>query len=350
MEANKLQVILNEQDVAKENAKQLLDAFGAPFEEAGKILAEYRTIVVTEEDQLDIMANARSKRLALKDIRVDVEKKRKELKEGSLRIGRAIDSVAKFVKEIIEPAEKYLEEQEKFAEIKQAERAARIKAERVEKLMQYTNDLSMYNLDGMGEEQFESLLNTLKSQHDARLAAEKAAAEVAEQERQAEIKRQKDIEAENVRLKIEAEKREKQLEEERRAEALHQRDLEVQREKERKAEAAKQAKVDAEKEKELAAERAKVEEERKKREEVERSQREKEVAEARNKAAAEQAERDALLAPDRDKLLSFSNALEVIRREKLPAVKTKQAQDVINLIDEMLVKMQDIIVKKSKEI
>lgn len=33
MQDNELQVILTEQNVAKENAKQLLEAFGAPFEE-----------------------------------------------------------------------------------------------------------------------------------------------------------------------------------------------------------------------------------------------------------------------------------------------------------------------------
>lgn len=345
MEENKLQVILTEQNVAKENAKQLLDAFGAPFEEAGKILygewnpatgeviiPNYESIVVTEEDQFDVMAEARSKRLMLKNIRVDVEKKRKELKEDSLRTGRAIDSIAKFVKEAIEPAEKYLEEQEKFAEIRQAERAAKLKAERVERLMQYTNDLSMYNLDGMNSERFDSLLATHKSQHEAKLAAEKAAAEAAEKERQAEIKRQKDLEAENTLLKAEAEERETQL-------AI-----------ERKEAADKQAKIDAEIQRKFDEANAATVAEREKREEIEQAQREKDADQAKAKAEAEQAERNALLAPDKDKLLTFSNALEVIRKEKLPAVKTKQAQDVVNLIDEMLVKMQDIIVKKSKEL
>jgi len=71
---------------------------------------------------------------------------------------------------------------------------------------------------------------------------------------------------------------------------------------------------------------------------------------ARAKAKADEAERQALLAPDKDKLITFSNALEIVRKQKLPAVKTKQAQDVVNLIDRMLIGMQMIILAKSKEL
>ncbi len=326
---NELQVILDEQNVAQENAKQLIAAFGAPFTEAGEILSTYKKIQVTDESQKDLMAEAREKRLTLKKIRTGVEAKRKELKEDSLRVGKAIDGVARYIKENIEPAEQYLELQEKFAEIKEAEHAAIVKAERVEKLSKYTDDLSVYNLDIMQEETFDKLLSDLKAAYDARIAKEKEEAEAAEKARLAEVERQKAIEAENAKLKADAEKREKALE------------------AERKEAAAKQAEADAIRDKELQAERDKVEAERAKREEVERKQREEDERVARERKAEEEAARSALLAPDKEKLLTFSNALDVIRKEKLPAVKTKQAQDVVNLIDEMLVKMQKIIQEKA---
>lgn len=315
MADNQLQVILDDQGVAQENARQLIVAFGAPFEEAGAILADYRTIEVTQEDQFDLMAEARSKRLALKEIRVGVEKKRKELKEDSLRTGRAIDSVAKFVKETIEPAESYLELQEKFAEIKQAERAAAVKSERIAKLSQYTSDLSIYNLDSLDQAQFDSLLATLKTQKEAA----EAAAKKAEAERLAAIetekKHQAEVEAENTRLKAEADKREKQV-------------------------ATERAKLQAEADKKLAAERAVAESERQKREALEAEQRERESAEAKAKVAAEETQRQALLAPDKEKLLALASIVDSI---ELPALASKDAQAVLDNVEDLLAKVSNYI-------
>lgn len=322
MPDDQLQVILAEQNVAKDNAKALLDAFGAPFEEAGKILAEYKTIIVTGEDQFDLMADARSKRLALKNIRVDVEKKRKELKEDSLRTGRAIDSVAKFVKENIEPAEKYLETQEKFTEIRQAERAAKLKAERIEKLMQYTDDLSLYNMDVMTDEQFDTLLATLKAQYEATLAEQKHIEDERIAKQEAEAEEQERIRAENAKLKAEAEKREIVVAEER-----------------AKAEA-REAKLRAEREAEQKAAQAKIDEERRKREAVEAEQHaERERIEADRKRQ-EDDKRQALLAPDKDKLLALAATIEAT---ELPALASKDAQAVLNQVEELLAKVSTYI-------
>lgn len=321
--SNQLQVILDEQNIAKENAKQLIAAFGAPFEEAGEILASYDKIVVKDEEDFATMAVAREKRLALKGVRTSVERKRKELKEDIVRSGRAIDSVARFVKDTIQPAEDYLETQEKFAELKAAERAATKKAERLERLAELEADPSLYNLDGMDDNQFDDLLAKLEAdikaakEAEAKAAAERAAAEEAERKRQAEI------EAENMRLKKEAEEREK-------------------------AAAKERSKLQEEANKQLAIERAAAEEERKKREAIEAEQRAKVEAEARAKAQAEEAERQALLAPDKQKITSFADALKAIREQKLPAVKSKQAQDVINMVESELQRLE-VTVRRSAE-
>lgn len=340
---NQLQAILNDQNVAKENANKLIEAFGAPFLEAGEILQTYETIVVTDESQIDLMKEAKEKRLTLKNIRISVEKKRKELKEDSLRTGRAIDSVAKYVKENIEPAEKYLELQEKFADIKKAERQAQIKLERTEKLMQYTDDISMYNIDGIEDETFEFLLEKVKKEHDDKIAAEKAEADRIEKERLAKEADDKRIREENEKLRKEAEKREAEIELQRKAEV----EAEAKREVERQKEVARLAKIEADHQAELEAERAKVKA-------IEDARLAKELAERQAKeiaeAEAKKAEMNALLAPDKDKLLNFSNAIETIRTTKLPAVKTKQAQDVVNLIDEMFIKMKNIIETKANEL
>lgn len=315
MQNNQLQVILDEQNLAKENAKQLLEAFGAPFDEAGEILANYQTIKVTQEDQFDVMAEAREKRLTLKNIRVSVEKKRKELKEDSLRTGRAIDSVAKFVKENIEPAESYLEQQEKFAEIKQAERAAALKAKRTEQLMQFTDDISLYNLDAMTVEQFDTLLADLKAQHEAKIAEAKRLEEERLAKEKADREEQERIRAENEKLKKEAEEREAAAAAERRE---------------------AQAKLEAEQK----AAQAKIDEERKKREAIEAEQRAAVEKAETERQKAEEEKRQSLLAPDKEKLLSLATSIDDL---ELPALTSKDAQAVLNQVEELLSKVTTYI-------
>jgi hypothetical protein len=58
------------------------------------------------------MKLARATRLTLKDLRVAVEKKRKELGEEALLQKQKIDGAAKQIREIIEPLEARLLEQE----------------------------------------------------------------------------------------------------------------------------------------------------------------------------------------------------------------------------------------------
>lgn len=329
---NELQRILTEQNVAQENAKQLLEAFGAPFEEAGEILAGYQTIKVTSEDQVELMQEARTKRLALKATRVEVEHKRKELKADILKTGKAIDSVARFVKEVITPAEDYLEQQEKFAEIRQAERKAQLKADRIEKLMQYTDDVSLYNFDEMTEEQYTSLLSTLKAQHEAKLAEAKRLEDERIAKEKAEAEEQERIRQENARLKAEAEAREAELE------------------KEREAERKKQAKIEAERQKELQAEREKAEAERAKREALEAEQRKQAEEARRAEQLKAEEEAKALLAPDKEKLVAFANGLNIVRTQKLPAVKTNQAQELMNYIDSELKRLSNYITEQAKEL
>jgi len=261
------------------------------------------------------MADARSKRLALKNIRVDVEKKRKELKEDSLRTGKAIDSVAKFVKEIIEPAEEYLEQQEKFAEIAQEGRALKLKHERIEKLMQYTDDISLYNLDEMNNDQFNALLATLKSSLEAKLAEAKKIEDERIAKEKADAEEQERMRVENARLKKEAEEREIKAAEER-------------------------AKADKEKADAEAEANAKIEAERKKREAIEAEQREERAKAEAARQKAEDEKRQSLLAPDKEKLLAFAASLEKL---ELPALASKDAQDVLNQVEELLAKVSTYI-------
>jgi len=323
---NQLVVKLNENNLTDDHKKQVLEAFGAPFEEAGEILKDYtdkdgnfvltdKSIKVTSEDDFAAMADAREKRLILMRVRTGVENKRKELGDDYYKTYKAINGIATFIKDPIKPVEDYLAEQEKFAEIKAAERAAVLKAERIEKLLHLTDDIALYNYEAMTDDQFTALIASLQAQKHAELAAAFKAEEDRKAIEEAERKRQADIEAENAKLKAEAEKRDKEI-------------------------AAERVKLQAEADAKLAAERAVADEERRKREAIEAEQRIKAEAEAKAKQEAEVANRNALLAPDKEKLLSLATQIEEM---VLPALASKDAQAVLTNVEELLAKVTTYI-------
>lgn len=283
---SELQVILKEQGVATENAKQLLEAFGAPFEEAGAILQNYQEIKVKDESDIAAMEEAKEKRLALKKVRTTVENKRKELKTDIVKAGKAIDSVARFVKEVITPAEEYLKTQEDFVKIKQENERLKIREERLGRLADLTETPDIYDLDNMNDEQFKALVGQLE--HDRLMA--KMALEREEKERQAaeeaERARQAAIEEENLKLKAEAEERERALVEERKA----------------------------------------AEEVRLKAEALEREKREQEEAELKAQQAAEELKKKELLSPDKDKLIAWAHAIQTIDK---PVVTSNEALEIV---------------------
>ena len=77
--------------------------------------------VVNEKQQAE-MKMAREGRLFLKEKRIAIEKARKAMGEQALREKQAIDGIAKVLKSLIIPIEKYLEQQEKFVEFREKER------------------------------------------------------------------------------------------------------------------------------------------------------------------------------------------------------------------------------------
>lgn len=377
-----LTVILNEQGVSQDSQKALVEAFGGPFEEVGEILADYQNIKVTDVTQIKEMAEAREKRIALKNARTTVERKRKELKEDSLKTGRAIDAVARFVKEQIEPAEKYLETQEKFKELRDKAEAAERLTARTEAIAKFT-DPTLYNLEAMPEEAFQQLLIKLDQEAAAKVEAERKAEEEKLAAEKAERERQAKIAEENKRLQREAE--EQRAANDRKLARVNQvtalgmvwseslqaykldeftvskddiielndvkfkvlvSDIEKKvTEARAAAEKAEQAAA-AEREEALRVEREKAAAEAKAAQEAadaERAKREKlEQEAAERKAAEEKAERDAaeaqrqsLLAPDKDKINSVVPKLVAIKAE-LPATKEAKAQELVQQIDAML--------------
>lgn len=332
MEANALALLNIVQNSGLDKQKQdyLLEKFSDATLLAEQWAAKAKEIVVTDESQTDLMKSAREGRLLLKDKRVEIEKTRKQLKEASLAEGRAIDTIAKTLTALIEPTEKYLDEQEKFAERKEAERVRLLNIERLNMLAPYITELqpmAANNYGVMPQLQFDAILLGYKTQHEQRIEA----ARKAEEERIAkEEQDKKDREAqriENERLKKEAEEREKAFAEERKAAE----------EKAKKERAEIEAKAKAERE----------ESERKTR--IEREAREKAEKELREKQAAEEKERLALealeAAPDKEKI---KDLLQRLIDFELPLVKTKKSNAIVDGVKYQLQSITDNL-RKSLE-
>lgn len=363
---NQLQVILKEQHIDEEQGQELVKAFGGPFNEAAEILANYKDIKVTDVDDTDGMKAAREKRLALKKARTTVENKRKELKEGIVKQGRAIDMIARYVKDTIAPAEEYLQLQEDYAKL-EAKRQHEAKiTKRLEQLaMRELTPLQyeQYDYEGMTDEQFTALLADideaarLKAEEAKRLEAERAAEAKAERKRQEakekEHERFKQLTALGLRWDGEQFTKDdinvhwvevRALDDAKFDELVAELRTEIER---RDAEAAK---AQAEADKKLEDERKAAAEAKAKADLLERAKREREEQEAKEKREAEEAERAALLAPDKTKLIAFAEALELIRATKLPAMKTKQAQDIVNDIDADLTQLKASIVSRANKL
>lgn len=306
MENKQLVAIVEESGLEKTQATAILNNFQGFFKEASEWEAKAKAIVITDAGQVDLMASAREARLALKSIRVSAENTRKSLKEKALREGRAIDGIANVIKALIVPLEEHLEKQEKYAENLEAERVARINAQREAELGKYVEDVTLYNYKEMSDEAFNKLVVTVKRAWDD----EQAAIKKAEEER---VENEKKEKAEQERIRIENEKLKKEAEEKEKAIAKEREEAEKKLAKEREENEKKLAKEREENEKKLAEEREKLKKEAEAREKLEKEKRDKEAADKKAEEERKEKERQAKLAPEKEKIFLYSEEIKSLR-------------------------------------
>lgn len=209
---NLLPQLVTEGNMAKDNANELLKAYGVPFTKAGELIEVGKKLLVTSEDDNKGMKVARETRLELRKHRITIEKRHDELKADSLRTGRAIDLVQRVALAEIKPVEEHLQLQEDFAKVQQELRHTKLVEERRARLSEWAEDTSIYNFDDMADEAFEALLESLKTAREAQLLA----VENAEKERVAQEKKDaKEKKAQEEADRIARIKAEKELEKQR---------------------------------------------------------------------------------------------------------------------------------------
>lgn len=230
-------------------------------------------------------------RMVVKNTRVAVEKRRKELKADALAYGQEVDAEARRLTKLLEPIESHLQaeedaieaEKERLRKIEEdAKRAALQK--RLDALKDAGEVANPLEVAELTEERFQD-----------RLAAAKAAA--MERERLAEIERQ--------RLAAEAEERRKEAEKLAAERAELDRVRREQDAERQKIEAERRA-VELEKAKQEAAEKARIDTERRL---AEQAAREKAAAAAEAQRLAEKAKAEEAERPQRDKLIKVAIAV-----------------------------------------
>lgn len=251
-------------------------------------------------------------RMIVRNTRVSVEKKRVELKADALAYGRAVDSEAKRLTELLSPIESHLEaeedavtqERERIKQEAERKRQAMVQ-DRVDKLVACGVVPNVNDVAALTPAQFaEALADALKIKAEREAAAEaqrKADAEAAEQRRQQEAA----IAAERAELaKVRAEQE---------AEAAR---LAADRRKIEEAEAAKRRAEELEQARKEAADRAARETEARLAREAAEAKAAEEARIAKEKAEAEAAEAARIKAeqerPQRAKLLAIAAEVSAI--------------------------------------
>lgn len=238
-----LVAVLKDSGLEAVSAQSLLMAFKPSFLAATKLIEDAKAVVVTDATMVTEIKRARDLRLSLKKVRIEAEKLKDKLKENSRREGNAVQGVWNLVKLHIEPVEQRLQEAEDFAVRAEADRKAKLKAERDALVKPYA-DPSFYQLGDMPEDAFQKLLQGLKAAAQAVIdAAEKTRVEK-EAKDKAEADERERVRLENERLRREAGEKEAALKIER--EKASQAAELARKQKEAADAAAEKAKADAE--------------------------------------------------------------------------------------------------------
>lgn len=265
--------IVNESFIEKELKKyNITDALIV------KLSEECMDLKVEHPEDKESYAIVRKARIDIKGKRVEIEKKRKELKVNSIKFGKAVDTEAKRITALLEPIETYLITQEKIVD----DEKERIKAEE----------------ERIKREKIETEENIRRKEEE-----ERQAVIIAEQK--TENERLEIIRKEQEDIRLEQEEKERIIKD--KEDAIRAEKLAIER-----TEELKQAK-------EEAANQARIEEANKTKREAE------------NKRIVEDQERKekelkAALMPDNEKLLLFAESIKALPR---PTLSHEQSHKVL---------------------
>ena len=288
----------------------------------------YMGLTITDIKNDEEFTAVHDARMVVKNHRVSVEKKRKELKAEALAWGKKVDGEANRIKGLLEPIENHLaseekkitDEKERIKEKEEAAEKEKIQA-RVDALFAVNVVLPFIDVATMTDANYEDKLI---------LATDAYRAEQQRLEEERKVKAE-----EEARLAIERAEIEKiKIEQEARAKAQAEREDALKRQERAIEEAKRKEQERIERE---AFEKQAIENARIKAEADAKAKAEREAREKAEKEEAEKAEKRRLLeiAPDKDKLIVFANQLQDLTVKDL-SLKSKKAQTLYNTTQEGL--------------
>jgi hypothetical protein len=288
---NQLTKLVQETNLEENVRISILDHF-TPLYDQAKELEPKSKIIVQDASQTDLMKEARSVRLKLREIRIKAEKERKYLKEDALKYGNAVQGAYNAIEFFISPMEKHLENQEKFIEIEEEKKREKIRTARIVELEPYSEYIPVnIDLASMGEDDYCKLRDGAIFQHEARVQAEREAEKQRQEQERIAKEEQERIRQENELLRKEREEREKQIAKEKE---------EQERIAKEQAELLRKEREEREKIEQQKAEIERAAKERLEKERLEKERLEKERMEKEAKAAA---------APDMEKIIAYADSI-----------------------------------------
>lgn len=266
---------------------------------------EYSSLKIGGVNDKDGYRMVKAARIDMKNDRVAVENRRKELKSGALEFGRKVDESANHLKGMISEVENKLKKEEQtyldeVERIKQAEEAKKREKlnQRLEKLQAVDCVLHPMVLEELTDNEFNEKLK--EATEEKRIAEEET--ERLRKEEEDRIRKEEEArKAEQLRLEEER----KQIEEQRRIQAEEQRKLDEQKQaiEDEKNRIARDEELRVQREQ--AAEKARIETER-------NLKAQEEAKAARLKAEGDEVARLEAMKPDVTKLLELANRVEAL--------------------------------------
>jgi hypothetical protein len=300
----------------------------------------YMALTVKDLDDRKGLMEVHEARMVVKGKRIEVEKKRKELKADALAWGQKVDSEARRITKLLEPIETHLTtEEEKITKEKE-----RIKAEeerkrqetaqdRVNQMASFGKVIPFTEALSISDGEFFAKITIAKSEYEAeqdRLAAEKKARE----EEAAKLA------AERAELeRIRAEETAKRKEEEARL-AAERAKIEIERKAVEDARREQERLVELERAKKEAAEIAV-------KEAAEKTDREAKAKAEAERLAKEEADRQEAIRPDKEKLVAYAQALLAVTQ---PGLFSDSANIIFSEAYKRIESVSRYIIKSSKEL
>ena len=316
--------------------------------------ADYMPLTINGLDDTEGFKAVHAARMVVRTTRVDVEKKRKELKADALKFGRTVDSEAKRITALLAPIEEHLQsEEDRF--LKEKERikteAARIEQDRLDAIkaeeearLQAERDAEAAKIKAEQDAENERLRVEREKLEAERLAMDAARKEMAEKARIAEEKLDAERQAYEAEQKRLADIEQQKLDTQRKAMEAEQEKIRAEKQRIADIEAERVRKEDMEKAKAEAAEEAK-------REAEERIAREAEEAKAKAEAERQLMEaarlREEALRPDKEKLLAVARAIAAIVVPDVSADAVGTASEIKHIIRSAAVRAEELVSRLS---